>query len=698
MVDRIETREQLLQECAEFRRRLAEWEIVLRDGDTSREEKAQVSECMEKACRDISIELRRISDRLAPVAIEAKQNGRALVTSERVYRTLVETARDIIWTVDLDLRYTFVSPSVTGNMGYTVEEMMSVNPLDRLTPSSRARVMKAFLEELAEETPVPRSSYTCRNEEVEVFHKDGSTRWEIITTTFLRDDDGHPIGILGISHDITDRKRMEFELQGIREELEGRVHERTAELQGMNEKLLSAISVAKQVELQLRASEQRFRAVFETAQDCIFLKDTRLRYTHVNPAMANLFQLPCDHIIGRTMEEILPAHEAQRLKNVEVRVLRGEVIETEHTLTVGGQSITFNCVRAPLRDSSGIIDGMYGIARDVTERRSKAWSAEVTRDQYASGVYKKTLDQVQLVAQTDSVVLFLGESGTGKDYLSGYLHQHSKRAGGPFLVINCAALVPSLVESELFGHEAGAFTGSCGRKRGLLELAEGGTLLLNEIGELPPQLQAKLLGFLDTQTFSRVGGGKTIKVNTRVVAATNRHLEKDVESGSFRRDLFFRLNVFRVWVPPLRERLEDLPVLVTELIRSLAKRMNLTRIPSVDFPAMDLLSRYDWPGNVRELRNLLERALILSHGGPVEAGHINHLSGEAAASVRAELPPDTSLHEGGSMHEVLKGVKRKLILEALEKSKGSKKKAAVILGVSRDSLKYLMTTLDVPRR
>ena len=185
---------------------------------------------------------------------------------------------------------------------------------------------------------------------------------------------------------------------------------------------------------------------------------------------------------------------------------------------------------------------------------------------------KTTLEQVRRAAKTDSLVLFTGESGSGKDYLAEYLHRHSGRASGPYFTINCAAIAPDVADSELFGHEAGSFTGARGRKRGLLELAEGGTLLLNEVGELSSELQAKLLTFMDTQTFTRVGGETNIQVNIRIVAATNRDLEKDVESGRFRKDLFYRLNVFSVTVPSLRERMEDLPIMIDEILPALGRK------------------------------------------------------------------------------------------------------------------------------
>ena len=227
---------------------------------------------------------------------------------------------------------------------------------------------------------------------------------------------------------------------------------------------------------------------------------------------------------------------------------------------------------------------------------------------------KAALHQARRAATADSIVLLQGESGSGKDYLARWIHDHSRRAPGPYFAVNCAAISRELAESELFGHERGSFTGAHGRKRGLLELAEGGTLLLNEIGELPLSLQSNLLTFLDTRSFLRVGGEKSITVNARIIAATNRNLDTEVAEARFLSPLLYRLNVFTINVPPLRDRIEDIPLLVEEIMSRLAKDLQLTSIPAIDPASTIALTRYHWPGNVRELRNVIERALILSDG------------------------------------------------------------------------------------
>jgi two-component system, NtrC family, response regulator AtoC len=288
----------------------------------------------------------------------------------------------------------------------------------------------------------------------------------------------------------------------------------------------------------------------------------------------------------------------------------------------------------------------------------------------------------------DSTVLLLGESGSGKDHLARYIHNHSKRADGPYFAINCAAIAPELAASELFGHERGAFTGAIARKRGLLELAEGGSLLLNEIAELSLPLQAQLLTFLDTRKFTRVGGEKEICVNARLMAASNKDLEKEAEKGAFRRDLFFRLNVMPVTVPPLRDRREDIPILVNELIAKLRIDMQLPDLPAVDHASLRALQQYNWPGNVRELRNVLERALILSGGEKINLSPLNVQAADKDSG--HEWSFILSFPSQKSVTEVFDDVKQALAEEALRRSGGSRKKAASLLGISRDSFyRYL---------
>jgi transcriptional regulator with PAS, ATPase and Fis domain len=239
---------------------------------------------------------------------------------------------------------------------------------------------------------------------------------------------------------------------------------------------------------------------------------------------------------------------------------------------------------------------------------------EIADIDYPSPVMKKVLASCRQAAARDSTVLLLGESGSGKDFLSDYIHRRSIRAAGPFFPVNCAAIAKDLAESELFGHEAGAFTGARYRKKGLIELANQGTLMLNELGDLELPLQAKLLQFLDKKGFIRVGGEKIIRVNVRIIAATNKNLSHLMSEGRFRQDLFYRLSVMEIVVPPLRDRKEDIPGLAQNFLRTLKGEMGLHCSPQLQNAAVRKLVYYSWPGNVRELRNVLERAVIYTDG------------------------------------------------------------------------------------
>jgi DNA-binding NtrC family response regulator len=310
--------------------------------------------------------------------------------------------------------------------------------------------------------------------------------------------------------------------------------------------------------------------------------------------------------------------------------------------------------------------------------------------QYPSEAMGATLARALQAAQSDSIILLLGESGTGKDHVARFIHGHSTRANGPFFAINCAAVAPELAESELFGHEPGAFTGARGRKRGLLELAEGGTLLLNEIAELSPPIQAKLLTFLDSRTFNRVGGETQIRVNARLLAASNKDLEEEVAEGRFRSDLYYRLNVLTIRLVPLRERIEDLPMLIDEIIGELTDEFVHHRARTMDPEAMEALNRYHWPGNIRELRNVLERALMLSDSGKID------LSSLGLEKHRRESWSHTvTFPQGKSLHEVTRDLKKSLVVEALRRSGGSRQGAARLLGISRHALAYQMKSVGL---
>ncbi|MFZ5864486.1 MAG: sigma 54-interacting transcriptional regulator [Thermodesulfobacteriota bacterium] len=449
------------------------------------------------------------------------------------------------------------------------------------------------------------------------------------------------------------------------------------------------ITERKKLEEALRSSEERFRAVFQGASDCIFIKDRSLRYTHVNPAVEKLVGLSASEIIGRTAEDVFGKETGEIIKEINLRVLNGQSIEQEQVRPIKGERLTFHDVTVPLRSPNGIIIGVCTISRNISERRSTTRAPRISLREYPSQGMRATLEKARFAAARDSIVLICGESGSGKDYVAQWIHSQSRRSSGPFFAINCAALPQELAESELFGHEPGAFTGARGRKRGLLELAEGGTILLNEIGELALPLQSKLLTFLDTKSFVRVGGEKSIHINARLIAATHRNLEDEVAAGRFLPALFYRLNVFSVNVPPLRQRIDDLPILCEELMSAIALDMQLTEIPVIDAAALKGLSRYSWPGNVRELRNVLERALMLWDKGRFE------LSIPVLDKAPQDWSHQVSFPLERSLHDVIDEIAELLCKEALERSDGRRKQAAQVLGISRNSLYRYMKRFGI---
>jgi two-component system NtrC family response regulator len=320
------------------------------------------------------------------------------------------------------------------------------------------------------------------------------------------------------------------------------------------------------------------------------------------------------------------------------------------------------------------------------EKENVELRAEVT-DRYcfesiigSSEKMKEVLDLAGRVAASDASLLITGESGTGKELLAKGVHFNSRRANGPFVAVNCAAIPEALIESELFGHVKGSFTGAVRDKEGKLELADGGTLFLDEIGDLRIDLQAKILRALQEREVDRVGGGKPVSVDVRVIAATNKDIERAVKEGAFREDLYYRLNVITLFIPPLRDRKEDIPLLASHFL----KKFNTDADVRMDASALSVLTAYGWPGNVRELENVIERASVLKRGSLI---------------TREELPDKLNKENTGVEDLILnipeqgislEELEKKLIIKALEKHKGNQTRAAEFLGITRPTLIYRM--------
>ncbi|MBI3457084.1 MAG: sigma-54-dependent Fis family transcriptional regulator [Candidatus Rokubacteria bacterium] len=316
------------------------------------------------------------------------------------------------------------------------------------------------------------------------------------------------------------------------------------------------------------------------------------------------------------------------------------------------------------------------LARENRELRLRLRETSGLKQLLGESVAMQRLrEAIQQVAATDAAVLILGETGTGKELVAHAIHEGGRRADGPFVKVSCAALPEGLLESELFGHERGAFTGAHEQRKGRFELAHGGTLFLDEVGDMSPQTQAKLLRVLQEQEFERVGGMKTIRVDVRLIAATNRDLEGLVAEGTFREDLYYRLNVVPIRVPALRERAEDVPVLAAHFLRTFAERWEKP-VPEVTGDALALLCRHGWPGNVRELQHVVASMLVLSRGDPIAA---------------ADLPPSIRGDDLGNSGDrppraTLRELERQAIARTLVATGGNRRKAAAILGIGLKTL------------
>ncbi|MEW6515626.1 MAG: sigma 54-interacting transcriptional regulator [candidate division FCPU426 bacterium] len=295
---------------------------------------------------------------------------------------------------------------------------------------------------------------------------------------------------------------------------------------------------------------------------------------------------------------------------------------------------------------------------------------------------------IEQVAESNTTVLIRGESGTGKELVAHAIHYQSPRAEKPFVKVNCNAFPETLLESELFGHEKGAFTGASERKIGRFEWAQGGTLFLDEIGDFPLSLQIKFLRVLQTREFERLGGRETIKVNVRLVVATNKNLEDAIAQKLFREDLYYRINVFPIYLPPLRERKEDIVPLADYFLEKYSHE-NHKPISRISTPAIDMLTSYHWPGNVRELENCIERAVLLCHDGVIRSEHLP----PSLQMVDTDQTPQT-----GSFQEIIQNKEKELLLDALKKSRGQQKKAALFLGLSERIFNYKIRKYGIQPR
>ena len=482
----------------------------------------------------------------------------------------------------------------------------------------------------------------------------------------------------------------------------------------------TALLTLRPVSEEARAAERALVTVVAAAPLAVLTLGLDGAVQSFNPAAERLFGIPaCDACQSEVFRFVPASDHATMRKAFEVLRQGGSVPPTEVTrLRADDSDIEVEEHLTVLRDIAQNPIGFGAFFRDLNEVSRLRRANEILAGTDRAGTDEPSLAMREVEAQIEvaakdgsATVLLLGETGVGKSLMARRIHAKSPRRSQPFLEVNCASLEPHLAESELFGHERGAFTGALTMKRGLVEAADRGTLFLDEVGELSIGVQAKLLTFLDQKSFRRLGAVRTLSADVRIVAATNSRLEEAVQRGSFRADLYYRLRVLPIVVPPLRERPAELPALVAELLHGIAHR-----VVAVDADALQALASWSWPGNLRELRNVLERSLLMMRASEQDRVALAHLPPELRVTVPAPVGrPSQNLAQnlaqpslstaawvgtpsmsGG--HDRLQAAEEQAIRTALSDAQGNRSRAAVLLGISRSTLNRKLDDLGVPKK
>ena len=505
----------------------------------------------------------------------------AMLPSDDFLRTMIDQMPTLAWSCRPDGSAEFVNQRWVDYTGLSMEEAVGWGWQATIHPEDLGKTVETWLRLIASEEP--------GEEEARLRRFDGEYRWFLARAVPVRDERGKVIRWYGTSTDIEDRKRAEEKL---------------------------------------RQDERELRRITDAIAEPIGVLAPDGSTLYANQMMLNYVGLSLEDIKADDRPaEILHPDDLERTRDERQRGLsRGEPFQVEQRLRrKDGQYRWFLARINPLRDDEGRIIRWYATGIDIEDRKQAeervqkenvALREEIDHSSMfeeivgSSQALRKVLGQAARVAPMDSTVLILGETGTGKELIARAIHKRSKRSGRAFIRVDCAAIPASLIASELFGHEKGAFTGALQRHLGRFELANGGTIFLDEIGELPAETQSALLRVLQEREFERVGGSQPMSVDVRVLAATNRDLKAAVAAGTFRQDLFYRLNVFPIQVPPLRQRADDIPPLVEYFIDRYAKKAG-KKIRKIEKKTLELFQTYKWPGNIRELQNVVERAVIL---------------------------------------------------------------------------------------
>jgi PAS domain S-box-containing protein len=570
-----------------------------------------------------------------------KKMEKSLQESLKKYQTIIDEIEDGVAEVDLKGIITFTNNCASRIWGHTVEEGPGRSYRSYVDDETANTVYKAYHE-------VFRTGIPGKNIVYEIIRKDGSRRIIEDSVSLIRDAEGIITGFRTVSRDITQRKETEKELAEHRTRLE---------------------------------------AIFGSVKDGIVTVDPELRIIEANKSTEDICGIAVKEIAGKTFSQCLN-HCSKSCSEVLRQTLEKKMTTKEYRVECGHHQRhqqTVSVSSSPLLDPGGKFMGVVLVIRDITLLRDlERELRERHQFQNIIGRSKKMQDTYRLLedlANLETTVLITGESGTGKELVARALHYSGQRAFKPFVTVSCSALAESLLESELFGHVRGAFTGAIRDKQGRFQAANGGTILLDEIGDISPLIQLKLLRVLQEKEIERVGESTPQKVDVRVIACTNKDLKDKVRRGEFRQDLYYRLKVVEVSLPPLRERLEDLPLLVDHFCHSFNERFK-KNIEGISNEVLGKFMDYPWLGNVRELEHVMEHAFVICHGGAIT---LEHLPSEISnyerndGSERSVRIPVHESHTQGS-----NGAKE--ILDALNKAHWNKTKAARLLGISRRTI------------
>jgi PAS domain S-box-containing protein len=605
---------------------------------------------------------------IAAVAIERKRNESALHGSEERFRLIVDTIPGFVFTLSAAGKVELLNRQALEYFGTTIEEWKNSPNFGHVHPDDLPRVMDAYRGWL--ETGQPQDL------ELRQRRADGVYRWFQSRALPARDLDGRVTGWYILLTDIDDRKRAEGEL-------------------------------AKAFEEKAR-SEAELRTIIDAIPQLIGAIGTDGTFLFANRAVLEYTGLTKEEMKSGNFRQVFHPEDLERLRDERAAALaRGGPFEYELRVrrSRDDQYRWFLVQYNPLRDEQGEIIRWYATATDIDDRKQAEDKTRqenfVLREQIdqvfmfeeivgSSPALKTVLSSIVKVAPTDSTVLITGETGTGKELIARAIHKHSQRANKVFISVNCASIPASLIASELFGHEKGAFTGALQRREGRFELANSGTIFLDEIGELPAEAQIALLRVLQERQFERVGSSKVISTDVRIIAATNRDLSAAIAARGFRADLFYRLNVFPIDVPSLRDRREDIPMLVEYFVKRYAEKARKKKISKIDKNTLKLCQSYDWPGNIRELQNIVERSVILCTGDTFWIDEA-WLSTQNAPRTGSSSP----------LTQNLRNYEKELIEGALAETKGKvagPRGAAVKLGIPPSTLHLKIKQLKIEKR